>query len=281
MIYIKEVNISHVVDTEEFISTLQQAARILNKRSAIVRTKDDLLAVGDVHGDMDSTSRAIMLRDKLQLDQVVFIGDFVDRGAHQTETLMLLTRELIRNPSHTQLVRGNHEDLTVNYEYGFLDDLQANGIDVKAVNKPLGEFYSSLPIALIKEGVALLAHGGIPYYDGKVDINSYQKFGPIVEKTHPHMGILWNDPAEAQNIEVDRFGENFRGPRAKTYSEKAVEEFISPLGLKMLIRAHVVQKNGYTWYNNHTLSIFSANSGRYSGINIAYANVTDSVEIVR
>ncbi len=270
------------MDTDELIQLMGEATRILQKRPAITRTEGNILAVGDVHGDIDSTKRAIELRDKLQLYQVVFIGDLVDRGADQLGTLVTLMRELVTNPDRIQLIRGNHEDIAINHRFGFLDELQSKGIDVNTTIQPLGELYSSMPVATIMDGTAFMVHGGIPYYNGDIDVWTIGKGGPQLDPIDDCFGLLWNDPAEAQDMSPDRWGENLRGSGSYTFSKKVVDEFLDQLGLKYLVRAHVVQKNGFCWYNDRTLSLFSANSGRYSGIKIAYAEVSEhGIKIIR
>ncbi len=270
------------MDTDELVQLMGEATRILQKRPTITHTDGNILAVGDVHGDIDSTKRAIELREKLQLNQVVFIGDFVDRGVDQLGTLVTLMRELVTNPDRIQLIRGNHEDIAINQRYGFLDELKSKGIDVKTIIQPLGELYSSMPVAAIMGHTAFIVHGGIPYYDGEINIWSISRGGPQVDPFDDCFGLLWNDPAEAQDTSPDRWGENRRGSGIYTFSKKVVDEFLDKLGLQYLIRGHIVQKNGFCWYNDRTLSLFSANSGKYSDIKVAYAKVSDQgIKIVR
>lgn len=44
----------------------------------------------------------------------VFNGDFVDRGAHSLEVIGLLLALKVSMPNRVWLVRGNHEDRTMN-----------------------------------------------------------------------------------------------------------------------------------------------------------------------
>jgi len=69
-----------------------------------------LLAVGDVHGYRDKLE---MLMDKVKPtgdDQVVFLGDLIDRGPDSKGVLEYVL-EFCRTFPKTVVLRGNHEDL--------------------------------------------------------------------------------------------------------------------------------------------------------------------------
>jgi serine/threonine protein phosphatase 1 len=73
-----------------------------------------LLAVGDIHG-CANTLKALMSRVKpTEEDQVVFLGDFCDRGNGVIETIDFMIDLKNRLPK-TIFLKGNHEDLFLRY----------------------------------------------------------------------------------------------------------------------------------------------------------------------
>lgn len=82
-----------------------------------------LLAIGDVHGSFERLSK---LLDKVALqpdDQLVMLGDYIDRGPDSKRVIDLL-RKLRKDFPKTVFLRGNHEQMLLDalYELGLLVD---------------------------------------------------------------------------------------------------------------------------------------------------------------
>jgi serine/threonine protein phosphatase 1 len=73
-----------------------------------------MFAIGDVHGCREELVR---LLDALPLeddDRLVFLGDYVDRGPDSAGVVTALL-ELAGSRRHTTFLRGNHEDMLLEY----------------------------------------------------------------------------------------------------------------------------------------------------------------------
>ena len=90
---------------------------------------------GDLHGNREALLKIIFhLQKQGYLDQdlhiaqqnfyMIFLGDYVDRGAHGVEVLSMLLALKSLNPNKIFLVRGNHEDRLLNTVYGFKQELK-------------------------------------------------------------------------------------------------------------------------------------------------------------
>jgi len=73
-----------------------------------------LLAIGDIHGYHDKLEALLDMVRPAATDQVVFIGDYIDRGPDSRAVLDLLTAFRDRFPG-TVFLRGNHEQMLLDW----------------------------------------------------------------------------------------------------------------------------------------------------------------------
>lgn len=65
--------------------------------------------VGDVHGQFYDMLELFKVGGDIPDTNYLFLGDYVDRGAHSVETIALLMILKLRFPKRICLLRGNHE----------------------------------------------------------------------------------------------------------------------------------------------------------------------------
>jgi len=110
----------------------------------------------DLHGDLKSLIENLKkLQEKGLLDenfkcmpgvQIVFLGDFTDRGIYNFQILDLLLKLKLQNPNQVHLIRGNHESPEMHCRYNERDQLFASF--VKSHESLFNELYEQFPLAI-------------------------------------------------------------------------------------------------------------------------------------
>jgi serine/threonine-protein phosphatase PP1 catalytic subunit len=92
------------------------------------------MMTGDIHGqyhdllrffdilDTDESGDSKFDRGYPPAYNYLFLGDYVDRGKNSLETICLLLSYKILYPENFFLLRGNHEEASINRIYGFYDE---------------------------------------------------------------------------------------------------------------------------------------------------------------
>lgn len=140
-------------------------------------TPDRLLAIGDIHGCHQLLQQLLEKVQPTATDQLVFLGDYIDRGPESRqviETLLQLREEFPR----TVFLKGNHEQMLL----GFLADDDQLGFLVNGGTRTLqsyrqGEhvripethlqFFDNLQTGFETEGFIFVHAGmrpGIPFH---------------------------------------------------------------------------------------------------------------------
>uniref|UniRef100_A0A8D0GLP6 Serine/threonine-protein phosphatase with EF-hands n=1 Tax=Sphenodon punctatus TaxID=8508 RepID=A0A8D0GLP6_SPHPU len=124
---------------------------------------EEITVCGDLHGKLDDLF-LIFYKNGLPSPEktYVFNGDFVDRGKHSIEILIILFAFLLIYPKEVYLNRGNHEDYMVNLRYGLTREvMQKYKVHGKKILKMLQNVFSWLPLATVIDQKVLIVHGGV------------------------------------------------------------------------------------------------------------------------
>ena len=212
---------------------------IFESEPAVLRIDaEPIMIVGDIHGDLQALDYIIGEREKIDCENVLFLGDYVDRGLQGIEVLLKLFQLKIEDPEHVFLLRGNHESIEMNIYYGFFEEMGSDQEFLLRVSRT----YENMPVAAMLSGHTFCVHGGI---NGTGSVDTIKK-----EESFPY---LWNDPSESPGLTTSN-----RGPTVKEFGPDIVYGFLATNNLKGIIRGHEFLEEGDKWwFDGKLLSIFS------------------------
>lgn len=239
---------------EDYVDTLMLLSNTVRKVVAaqpiLAEATAPCRVFGDIHGqlrDLLILFRAFGLPGE-RVPSFVFNGDFVDRGSHSLDVVGLLFALKIILPEHVWLVRGNHEDRSMNERYGFENECyNVLGADFGPKTYELiHRAFDELPIACLISERILVVHGGIG--EGKWllnDLRCVQR--PLRERAlaaDPIVwNVLWSDPIEDDHAPDEKatFGVH-ASPRSSTglykFGWNVTKTFCAANGLGLIIRSH-------------------------------------------
>ncbi|MHA1241401.1 MAG: metallophosphoesterase [Promethearchaeota archaeon] len=253
---------------KKLILVFREAVKLFREETLILELKkehpqDKIMVIGDLHGDLKSLTKLMEIIKKENSKYVIFLGDIVDRGSYQLECLILVLVLKIKDSNKYFLLKGNHETLEVNRNYGFYQDFLNRFKDPKKFNH-VKALYNALPYSVLVNESILCLHGGIPeefnainrlrgIKTSEINLNDENTAKSLLQ-------IMWNDPKP----NLKGFTESFRGREVKFFGEDVFSDFMRENKLDYLIRAHERFPEGYKWFfNKRLLSIFS--SANYRG----------------
>lgn len=254
---------------------------VLKSQEMILRLRAPIKVYGDIHGQYLDLMR-LFARYKAPSDgengdidsmDYLFLGDFVDRGAFSLETVCLLFSLKVKYPNQIHLIRGNHEDPTINAIYGFRDEcrrrLNEEPEDPESCWNKFNRAFEFLPVGAVIEDKILCLHGGIGGSVNSVaEVRALQRPLHVAQIPQTPMeqritDLLWSDPSDNDSVPGVTPNET-RDPdgtgRIVKFGPDRVEEFLEKNHpLSMIIRAHECVMDGFERFaNGKLITVFSA-----------------------
>lgn len=219
---------------------------------ALLELGTPVKVVGDIHGQYSDLLRILNKCGMPPKTNYLFLGDYVDRGSHSLETIMLLLCLKVAHPEKVFLLRGNHECASVTKVYGFYDECKRRSST--KIWKTIVDVFNTLPIAATIGGRIFCVHGGLsPHLRSLEDIQCISRPTSV-----PDSGLLsdllWSDPDGT----IYQWSDNDRGI-SYCFGKKIVEKFCKNFGFDLIVRGHMVVEDGYEFFARRKLvTVFSA-----------------------
>jgi len=280
-------SLSVIIDNYESLSkALSQYTQLLkDEYERLGRIRKDkvrsrYVIVGDIHGDYGMLMYILSKVSTESLSKgdthLVFLGDIIDRGIHQLESLIAVLEVKSRYPESVTFLRGNHEpppDL-MPYPHDFPDKLMSRYgyVNGRELYMRFLNLFNYLPLVLLVEKEFASMHGGLPTQTYQRASTVYEYFLGRNESEERRLieEILWNDPIEANIVSSP-------SPRGAGYlfGSKVTDWFLKKFKYKLVIRAHEPVDRGFKLnHGGKVLTLFSRLGPPYFNSSAAYLVLT-------
>ncbi|KAL3274194.1 hypothetical protein HHI36_015610 [Cryptolaemus montrouzieri] len=276
-------NIDSALFAKRLITVCKLVNDLLKDEPRLLQVSSPVYVLGDLHGNFNDLlhfeSILWHVGPVLCPSNILFLGDYVDRGPSSIEVITYLFCYKVQNPNKIKILRGNHEIREVQKMFTFFTECHNKfgdrlGMEVWSA---MNNTFDSLPIAAIIDNSIFCCHGGIPppwlcpvvscINEVPVPLNQPDEQSALAWE------IMWNDPirtklnSEAFELELsanEGFAVNKRRGTAHMFSAEALDKFLRSNGLTHLIRAHEVSPAGFSvLQKGRLLTVFS--SSKYCG----------------
>ncbi|KAJ1455441.1 Metallo-dependent phosphatase-like protein [Pelagophyceae sp. CCMP2097] len=231
----------------EVLALLTAARLLLEAEANVLRLEEPVLVVGDIHGQF-ADLMTILHGGAVAASPdggLVFLGDYVDRGARGCEVLLYLLLLKLRYPDRVHLLRGNHECRALTGHFGFRAECRSKyGL---TVYHECCRVFEALPLAAVvarRRGDVLCCHGGLgPSFDTVGDLEQVDRRAEPLE-AGVLCDVLWADPGRDRAFDGVLYEDNDKRGCSVFFGREATLQFLARNGLAAIVRAHEVQEVG-------------------------------------
>lgn len=150
------------------------AFEIFSNESRVLKISTPTYVLGDIHGNINDLlifeSQLWPMAPSALAPNVLFLGDYVDRGQFCIEVVLYLFTMKILAPNRFFLLRGNHEVRHIQKLFTFEKEcLEKYGNYGRNVFDMFNRIFDILPFAAIVDESIYCVHGGIPFTETKIE----------------------------------------------------------------------------------------------------------------
>jgi serine/threonine-protein phosphatase 4 catalytic subunit len=251
------------IKESEVKSLCSKAREILIEEENVKKVDAPVTICGDIHGQFFDLVELFKVGGECPDTNYIFLGDFVDRGHHSVESLLLLLAIKVKYPERISLVRGNHESRQITQVYGFYDECLRKYGSLN-VWRYCTDIFDYLILAAVVENKIFCVHGGLsPNVKTLEDIQDLDRHQEV-----PHEGamcdLMWSDPED-----IEDWGLSARGA-GYLFGHDAVRKFNRANDLELICRAHQLVMEGFkVMFEGALVTVWSAPNYYYRCGNVA------------
>ncbi|CAD5229933.1 unnamed protein product [Bursaphelenchus okinawaensis] len=246
-------SLTKVVRETEIIQLCMSVREVFLQQSTLLEVDPPVKICGDTHGQYSDVMRLFDRAGFPPSVNYLFLGDYVDRGRQNIETISLFFCYKLKYPDNFFLLRGNHECSAINRVYGFFEECTRRYQSVR-LWQTFQDAFNAMPFAGLVGGKILCMHGGLSPQLKNLD--QLRTLTRPVDPPNPslYIDILWSDP----DSYIKGWQPNTRGV-SYVFGPDVVQSSEAVLDIDLIARAHQVVQDGYEFFANRKLvTIFSA-----------------------
>eukprot|EP00756_Hemistasia_phaeocysticola_P014227 Hpha_TRINITY_DN15329_c4_g3::TRINITY_DN15329_c4_g3_i1::g.89458::m.89458/K15423/PPP4C; serine/threonine-protein phosphatase 4 catalytic subunit len=238
-------------------------SELLREEPNVVMVDAPVTIVGDIHGQFYDLREMFRVGGDVPYTSYVFMGDYVDRGFHSVESVLILFALKVRYPDRVFLVRGNHESRQITQVYGFYDECLRKYGSVN-VWRYCTDVFDLLTLSCLVSTKVLCVHGGLsPSITNLDQIRALDRRQEV-----PHDGamcdLMWSDPED-----IDGWGLSPRGA-GYLFGGDVLQQFNSTNQIDLIARSHQLVMEGYkSMFDDKIVTVWSAPNYCYRCGNVA------------
>lgn len=289
---------------DDILNLARQAGRRFEREPRVLQLESPAYVFGDTHGNLEDlhffSDHIWKLGISLTAGQLVFLGDYVDRGQSSLEVVAYLLALKCLEPQKVWMLRGNHETRDVNgweEHYGdrsFLWQCKHRFGDElgPVVWEGVNACFDRLPLCAVIDEEIVCLHGGMPRRpppgprpfcadaDSKTRLELLNMVPSVITINPPDNSIdadlqqmasecLWSDPAveeQEPDLNEEGYGESLRGGGTVCFGHAAIKGFLEETGCAFIVRAHEAHAHGVSLSKGaKVFTVFSTSKDHHQG----------------
>ncbi|KAL1494191.1 hypothetical protein ABEB36_009828 [Hypothenemus hampei] len=190
----------------QLIQICNQVREIFRNEPRLLQLTSPVYIMGDLHGniaDLLYFERTLWhIGPGLSPCNLLFLGDYVDRGSYSMEVISYLFSYKLQNPNKVSLLRGNHEIREVQKMFTFYKECHLKLGDKlgNEVWNAVNNAFDTMPIAATVDGKIFCCHGGVPPPWLCPVISAINDIPTVLNQPNQQSSLawelMWNDPVK-------------------------------------------------------------------------------------